>query len=64
MCQGHMANKYGAEIHLDGLAPESVPLIATQLLYKGIRLSEIMYTALELPHSHSKKVAAIVLNDY
>ena len=64
MCQGHMANKDGAEIHLDGLAPESVPLIATQLLYKGIRLSEIMYTALELPHSHSKKVAAIVLNDY
>lgn len=44
-----MANKYGAEIHLDGLAPESVPLIAAQLLYKAIRrLNEVMYTALEL----------------
>lgn len=55
MCQSHMANKHGAEIHLDGLAPESVPLIATQLLYKAIRRSnEILCTALELTHSHSK----------
>lgn len=48
-----MANKYEAEIHLDGLAPESVPLVATQLLYhKAIRrLNETTCTAHELTHS-------------
>lgn len=49
-----MANKHEAKIHLDGLLPpQSVPLVATQLLYhKAIRrLNEIMYTAHELTHS-------------
>lgn len=47
-----MANKYEAEIHLHGLAPESVPLAATRLLcHKDIRrLNETMYTAHELTH--------------
>jgi len=51
-----MANKYGAQIYSDGLTPESVPLIATQLLYHtAIRgLNEIMYIIHELAHGYSK----------
>lgn len=57
MHQGHVANKHEAEIHLDGLlVPQSVPLVATQLLFhKAIRrLNEIMYTAHELTHNQKR----------
>ena len=59
-----MANKYVAEIHSDDLAPQYVPLIATQLLYhKAIGgLNEIMYTAHE--QSHNQKNGSCYCNYY
>lgn len=51
-----MANKYGAQIHSDGLTPESVPSTATQMLYHTVTrgLHKTIYVVHELTQSYSK----------
>lgn len=57
-----MANKYGAQIHSDGLTPESVPSTATQLLYHTVTrgLHETMYVVHELAQSYSKTLQLLL----